>query len=259
MVIFRPLLSPEPKQARYNQSRPWMCLVFLHILHHPIWQRTNIPFAVSEWGPWGLKQSSTDSEACHVPALPFPKGEWARRCWELWWGLFPHLHAWRQARSWQGVKTAGCGDGVLVLLWLVTWAREAQTHGLGSKRMEVWSCPSHASDVCAAVRSPAGCFGAGAVWEGGNIPSPSSSALFHHPQRDLCSSWIELLQWLQMYLRSLFSPPRPLFAGSFCHQCCWMWESVAAIKPRDGSTQDKNQRGRMCPLSLNPCVAYKSK
>lgn len=82
--ILSPLLCPEPKQVRYNQSRPWMCVVFLRIPHHPIWQRTNIPFAVSEWGPWGLKQPSTHSEAWEVPALPSPKGEWAWFCWEFW-------------------------------------------------------------------------------------------------------------------------------------------------------------------------------
>lgn len=89
---------------------------------------------------------------------------------------------------------------------------------------------------------------------GGKAPSPSSSTLFHHPQRDLCSSWIELLQWLQMCLRSLFSPARPLFVGGFCHHRCCMWESVAAIKLRDGSTQDRNQEGEnVSPLPHPLC------
>lgn len=68
-----PGLFPEPKQVRYNQSKPWMFLVFLHILHHPICQGTDIPFAISEGGPWGLKQPNIDFEAWDVPALPSPK------------------------------------------------------------------------------------------------------------------------------------------------------------------------------------------
>lgn len=95
-------------QSKWGATKAgWMCLVFLHILYRPVWQRVNIPFAVPEWGHWDLWQSDTG----------FPKGQGAGCCWEFCQGPFPPLRTQvgsRQERGWR--RAAGCGAGVVFAL-----------------------------------------------------------------------------------------------------------------------------------------------
>lgn len=191
-----PLLFPEPKQVRYNQSRPWMSLVMLHILHHPLWQRTNIPFAVSEWGLSGLKQPNTDLEAWDVPALPSPKGEGAGGCWELWQGLFPHLHAWRQ-----GVKQQILGMG--------SWFCSDWYHNPRKPKLMVWvargwglELPFPCQWCVCCYEKPCWLFWSRCCVGGRQCSLPFLLHPLSSPTKGTPSE-LNFLQWLQMCLRSL--------------------------------------------------------
>lgn len=57
----------------------------------------------------------------------------------------------------------------------------------------------------------------------------------------------------------LSSPPHPLFAGSFCYQCCWMGKSVAAIKLETWEYPGQKSEGENASLLPHPwcCLQIK--